>query len=259
MVGALHRLNTPGHTAAGRRVRRTLARARTAASHNITPPRRKARGRHARIRRSYGGALLACLAVSFLIADGVRADVLVSNVGQGGGGIVGGGTALDHAQGFTTGSSVDGYTLTSVALRFRNATAVTAPTVTVHAGSPTGTTVATLTGPDTVGTGLTTFTAPADTTLAINTDYYVRIEGGGATMQIVNAYSTAEDANPSTGWTIHDMAYYRWAHATGAFESGGNVKQLRVNGTNGPITPVTPVVEEPPPGKVWLASEISLR
>ena len=122
--------------------------------------------------------------------------MLVSNVGQGPGGVVVGGTSLDHAQGFTTGSSADGYTLTSVELGFRNATAVTAPTVTVHTGTPTGTTVATLTGPATVGTGLATFTAPDGTTLAVNTDYFVRIEGGGAIMQIVNAYSTGRGREP---------------------------------------------------------------
>ena len=217
--------------------------------------RHRDQGVRSTTRRWRVAAVFAAMGFSLLASLAVSADVLVSNVGQGSGGVVVGGTSLDHAQGFTTGSSADGYTLTSVELGFRNATEVTAPTVTVHTGTPTGTTVATLTGPATVGTGLATFTAPDATTLAVNTDYYVRIEGGGAIMQIVNAYSTGEDANPSTGWTIHDEGYYRWAQATGAFERGGSVKQLRINGTNGPVTPVTPVVEDPPAGTVSIHSE----
>ena len=216
--------------------------------------RHRDQGVRSTARRWRAAAVFAAMGVSLLASHAVCADVLVSNVGQGPGGVVVGGTSLDHAQGFTTGSSADGYTLTSVELGFRNGTEVTAPTVTLHSGTPTGTTIATLTGPATVGTGLATFTAPDGTTLAVNTDYFVRIEGGGAIMQIVNAYSTGEDANPSTGWTIHDEAYYRWAQATGAFERGGSVKQLRINGSNGPVTPVTPVVEDPPAGTVSLYS-----
>ena len=90
----------------------------------------------------FGTRALVCAAALMVLGAGdvAHADVLVSNFGQGAGGIVVGGTALDHAQGFTTGSSDGRYTLSSVELRFRNRSPVDAPTVTVHSGTPRGTT-----------------------------------------------------------------------------------------------------------------------
>ena len=184
-------------------------------------------------------ALLMCAA-----ASQAQAQVLVSNAAQGYAGRVAGGRALDLAQGFTSGNDSAGYTLSAIALRFANASPVAAPTVTVHSATPTGPAVATLSGPSEVGAGTATFRAPASTTLSAATAYFVRVEGGGR-VQLVLTWGR-EDAGAASGWRIHDLRHYRFAHSTGRFDSADAVHAMTVSGAGkggGPI--VAPPVAKP--------------
>ena len=176
-------------------------------------------------------AIAAAFAASLLCAAGLaRADVLVGNAAQGYSGRVSGGLALDLAQGFTTGNDSAGYTLSAIALRFANASPAAAPTVTVHTGTPIGTTVATLSGPSEVGAGMATFRAPANTTLTAATVYFVRVEGGGRVELALTR--GREDPGAALGWRIHDTRHYRFAHSTGSFDTvEGSVHAMTVNGT----------------------------
>ena len=108
--------------------------------------------------------------------------VLVSNIGQqvsSGGAPLG--STTDLHQGFTTGTG--GATLTSIEIKLRSNSANQAhPTVTLHSGSPTSAAVATLTAPSgTIGNGVANYAyaAPANTTLAASTTYYVVFEDSG--------------------------------------------------------------------------------
>ena len=177
-------------------------------------------------------------------ASQAQAEVLVGNAAQGYAGRVAGGLALDLAQGFTTGNDSAGYTLSAIALRFANAQPADAPTVTVHSGTPTGTTVATLSGPREVGAGMATFRAPASTTLTGATAYFVRVEGGGR-VQLALTWGR-EDAEAASGWRIHDLRHYRFAHSTGSFDSADAVHAMTVSGVGkggGPI--VAPPAAQP--------------
>ena len=180
------------------------------------------------------GALACALAVLGVLASTAYGDLLTGNFGQRYGGRVSGATALDHAQGFTTGGHAAGYTLDSVELRFASRSAAAAPTVTVRSDSPAGVVVAALSGPSTVGGGdvvaAATFSAPAGTALDAGTTYFVRIEGGG-TVDLAFTDASAEDAGGSAGWSIGDLGHYRIAGSGAPFETSSSVKFVRVNGT----------------------------
>ena len=184
---------------------------------------------------------LAFVAAALLICAGAsqaQAEVLVSNAAQGYAGRVAGGSALDLAQGFTTGNDSAGYTLSAIALRFANASPVAAPTVTVHSRTPTGPAVATLSGPGEVGAGTATFRAPASTTLTAATAYFVRVEGGGR-VQLALTWGR-EDAGAASGWRIHDRRHYRFAHSTGSFDTADAVHVMTVSGAGKGGAPVAP-------------------
>ena len=87
------------------------------------------------------------------------------------------------AQGFTTGDSEAGYTLSSVDLYFGAIGGTEAVTVSIYeadaSGNP-GSSLHVLSTPATVANGLNTFTALANATLDKETDYIVVVEGAGA-------------------------------------------------------------------------------
>ncbi|MCY4450675.1 MAG: hypothetical protein OXC01_01880 [Immundisolibacterales bacterium] len=117
-------------------------------------------------------------------------NYLVSNTSRHSHLAAGGLSDFDHAQGFRTGGHADGYTLSSVAIKMNTYTAnkyserTTAPTVQVVKGSPGATTGRiTLTAPTLKKDRrryLVEYTAPANTTLERNTNYFVVIRGGVA-------------------------------------------------------------------------------
>ena len=157
------------------------------------------------------------------------AAVLVSNVGQTHAGNFSLGTT--RAQQFTTGSHAAGYSLSSIDVRF--GTAVSTATLGVELwsaktdGTP-DTRLKTLTVPSAVGAGTVSFAAPADTVLAANTKYFVRVESTGATTgNLAYTGADAEDAGAATGWSIantsHDLIQNMWGTST-------NSLMIRVNG-----------------------------
>ena len=161
---------------------------------------------------------------------------LVSNIGQSddrnynvGTGFVG----QDLAQGFTTGTS--GATLTRIEIRMdtSSGTQSSVPTATLHRGSPTSAAVATLTGPSEIANAAANyaFTAPANTTLAASTTYYVVLEGGVVDIRARVTNSDNEDSGGKTGWSVADGGGFRRDSSTAAFTDISQALLIRVNGT----------------------------
>ena len=173
-------------------------------------------------------ALALCLGGS-LPGGTAHADVLVSNIGQ---------TANDSrvlgiyrelAQGFTTGSNANGYTLTTIEIKFANSNPRAAPTVTLRAGFPRGDIIATLTGPANVGggDGIATFNLPTNITVLPGTAYYVRMEGGVNDTSVALTSGNEEDSGGATGWSIEDDGRSR----TGAAVGAGGILEVFINRT----------------------------
>ena len=141
----------------------------------------------------------------------------------------------DMAQQFRTGSDEDGYTLSSVQLRLNVQSVSDFPTVKLFSGSANGTEVATLTAPTSAVTNIVTnytYTAPAGTRLANDTDYWVLVEGGSPW---VAAVDVGEDGTPAAGWSIADQRERRAHDSTGAFSIlSASAWAIRVNGAIGP-------------------------
>ena len=145
---------------------------------------------------------LMCLGLPATAAK-AQTTTLVSNVGQtyqtASGFLYGG------AQGFSTGTNADGYTLTSVELRLL---VHQVPTVTLHRGSPAGTKVANFTGPSSAaGASFVnyTFTPTTTVTLDRNTDYWV-VATDSLFGDLWAVAGPGEDAAPAPGWSIRDRA-----------------------------------------------------
>ena len=197
-------------------------------------------------------ACLALLAATALLALAAPAQaqtaVLISNFNQAvatGTNIPVVSTIQQMAQGFTTGSSPA--TLTSIDLKFYVAEATTElPSMTLHSGTPTGTEVASLTSSGSLAAGLITtitFNAPANTTLTLETTYFLVMENTGSVSILpVPTKSDAEESGGATGWSIADVLQYR-PGAMGIFTGDfldETVKSravlIRVNGTVGGTT-----------------------
>ena len=162
---------------------------------------------------------------------------LVSNIGQSddrnynvGTGFVG----QDLAQGFTTGTS--GATLTGIEIRMDTSSGAqsSVPTATLHRGSPTSAAVATLTGPSEIANAAANyaFTAPANTTLAASTTYYVVLKGGVVEIRARVTNSNNEDSGAETGWSVANGGGFRRTSSTDtAFTDISQALLIRVNGT----------------------------
>ena len=160
------------------------------------------------------------------------------------------------AQGFMTGASTGGYTLTSIEVAFRagqtgtqlgNLTAgvwsddgsgnpsaelftLTKPASIVAATNSGGPITLSVTG------NYAEFTAPANTTLDPSTSYHMVLEGGSGQL-----WSTAIDGETgTTGWSIADVGHKKqtaptpgnWA-AVSDDHAASNAMLIRVNGTTG--------------------------
>ena len=118
-----------------------------------------------------------------------------------------------HTQGFTTGAEPGGYSLGSVGVYVRDEDLESGETFTVHiytanASGARDTLVHTLISPDSYADeAVNLFTAPADATLAANTNYLVVFEATGNDandFKIGLTNSTSEDSGSATGWSIED-------------------------------------------------------
>ena len=137
---------------------------------------------------------------------------LVSNTGQVTSSTLTFSTSGVDAQGFTTGSHVGGYTLTSVGLgvnvlSYFN-TQEPVYTVSIWSSDSSGnpdSNLGTLTNPALLGTGINYFTASTGIDLAASTTYFVVLAAtsiGDVDPQINYTASDNEDAGGAAGWTI---------------------------------------------------------
>ena len=140
----------------------------------------------------------------------------------------------DQAQQFSTGADEAGYVLGSIDLYFQRGTDREDLTVTVwntNANTDPGSTLHTLTNPDTIEPGLVRFTDPANAQLAANTHYFVHVafSGSGTPPRLRTTASTNVDAGAAPNWS---MTSYRHqvdtSSATGwAYQS--NLLKISVN------------------------------
>ena len=186
-----------------------------------------------RLRRAAArGALAALLlAGAGTVAAPASAAELVGNIGQSGDGAAQGIASYDHAQGFTTGSNSGGYTLTDIQIVFGTGSK-SGISVKLATGLPSSTTeVVTLSNPSLPNAGGTrTFTAPTDTTLSADTEYWVIVEGTAGIVR--STTSDAEDSGGMSGWEVADGLYKRDADSTGEWtaDTATNLR-IRVNGS----------------------------
>ena len=109
------------------------------------------------------------------------------------------------AQGFVTGSSSYGYTVSEVRIRFglNPETVTTAVKIRQNNNGRPGALVATLTNPNSFANdSFNTFTAPADTHLDPNTKYFFTINEGVADLGRIDYSVTTNNAESGlTGWS----------------------------------------------------------
>ena len=130
-----------------------------------------------------------------------------------------------RATAFTTGTGT--YTLSSVAIYIGVSSGSPTPVVQIYGntGSDPGTLVATMTNPATlVERALNVFTAPANTTLAGGTTYWVVTSSSannfGTGFQVDISSSTNLDSGTATGWSIGngcyktDIRFASWTNTT---------------------------------------------
>ncbi len=141
----------------------------------------------------------------------------------------------DVAQSFKTGATgATTYGLDSIQVRFNTTPSPTATvTAIVAEGRGAGSTViATLTNPGSWGT-ITTFTAPAGTTLASNTTYHLIIDASEGELQATAGNS--ENTGGASGWSIGDSRYRRSTTTDsgvgGTWASSADALKIRVQGT----------------------------
>ena len=188
-----------------------------------------------------GILLAAALLLGSPAPSGAAEIVLVSNTGR----LDQGGTpvgAYDHAQGFTTGKNTLGYVLTSIELRVHTAPANGTLTVSVRAADgqdPSDTVLHTLTNPSNLGTGLRKFTAPTNSSLSANTQYFVHMTfapSGSATQpQWGLTGLPQEDSGAYDGWSIANERRSRVTGLNVDWSTTSNARiQIKVNGENNP-------------------------
>ena len=185
----------------------------------------------ARLLALLGALILAAALSGVLPVQGQTATVLVSNTGQ---------TATSfnatlnnagqkRAQGFTTGTNDEGYTLSSIGFRFKNvaetaaASKLTATLAAESSGDP-GSDLCTLTNPTIAANAVNTFTAPTSCPiLAANTTYFFVLERSDASGNSIGVNLTSsgnQDSTPATGWSISDDRHQGsstgpWNHTSG--------------------------------------------
>ena len=150
------------------------------------------------------------------------------------------GNNWEVAQGFTTGSNADGYTLTNIRSVFPSIlNNMPSLTVTLHKDAPTNAAIATLTNPATIEVGQLTFTAPANTTLDAATTYYVLFHGENIWLE--STTSDDEDTNGLSDWSVEDVRYRRDDRMSGAFTEVAVSTPIRVRGTVDVATPTVSI------------------
>ena len=161
-----------------------------------------------------GASLASCFVLLASMMVQAHAIVLVSNAGQ----IVNGSTLLTDAriaQGFTTGSNANGYTLTNIKLYIPPQGSNSLTSAVLREGDLEGRIVADLTVPSSLVSGLNTFTPTSPTVLQPSTTYYAIFASEDLYVSITS--STDEDSAGQSGWTLADGSrigplYYTYAY-----------------------------------------------
>ena len=154
---------------------------------------------------------------------------LVSNLGQLTAGALTTASRV-QAQGFTTGSASGGYTLSSIEAVLRttvsaaNRATIRAELWSAATGGGPDSKLASLTVPSSISTTATTntvaFAAPANTTLAASTTYYLVIYTVGTfNASVAGATSNDEDSGGAAGWSVADVGYFLTTDVPGASNS----------------------------------------
>ena len=158
----------------------------------------------------------------------------VSNIGQPTDTSVGADADLssDQAQQFSTGTDGAGYVLGSIDVYFQRGTDSEDLTVTVwnsNTNADPGSTVHTLTNPDTIEPGLVRFTAPAQ--LAANTNYFVHVafSGSGTPPRLRTTTSTNEDAGAAANWSITNYRHQADSSSATGWAYQSNLLKISVN------------------------------
>ena len=159
--------------------------------------------------------------------------------------------AKEQAQPFITGLNIGGYTLTSIELDVQRVPTSTSG-ITVALWSATGgglpnAVLHTLTHPsDLSTTGLTTFSAPANTVLTKGTKYFIFVsyDGGGTTLRLKRTNSaTALDAASLAGWSTAARRSRNRGSSTGWVIQGGALL-FKINGSAADVWSATLTVKD---------------
>ena len=168
---------------------------------------------------------------------------LVSNTGQTRSGEVDVGPSLNaspRAQKFTTGDVSGGYTINEVVATLRDVGASAAPGVHIYSvltsGNP-GASLFEFTNPMTLAANSdNTFTAPANTTLESETDYFLvfiqpsNTGGSARKYEIATTEADAEDAGAASGWSITDDEHYTKSTPSSPWATASKVLQIQIKG-----------------------------
>ncbi len=165
---------------------------------------------------------------------------LVSNTGQTASSPLGFIDGTMNATGFTTGSNATGYTLTSVGVSLQVSGTLSGSALSTlkaevwsdSSGTPDAK-LWDLTNPSSITTGVVSFAAPSNTTLAGSTTYHVVLSGPGDIM-LVGTASGDEDSGGAAGWSIaaksmNDLFGGSWG------DSGGIDFRMDVKGYANPL------------------------
>ncbi len=248
-------LHHPASPAAG-----PLAGLRRAARRGRALERRPRPAASARPRRALAAAALLALPLLAALAPAAQAQTtLVSNTA----GTDAGATASEAAVAFTTGANAYGYKLSAVDVVLeRSSGRDTVVTIRAGGGINPGALVATLANPSSLTNGVNTFTAPAGTTLAASTTYFLVVNDGrgGSPGSNVGVSQTASNAQTgASGWSIADNGRFIFS---GSWFNTGAVLRFALKGApNGPAAPAGfTATAGPGSGQVtlrWTASDDS--
>ena len=146
------------------------------------------------------------------------------------------------AQGFVTGSSSYGYTVSEVRIRFglNQETVTTAVKIRQNNNGRPGALVATLTNPNRFANdSFNTFTAPPDTHLDPNTKYFFTINEGVADLGRIDYSVTTNNAESGlTGWSVDDDRLWRSSEGATSWNTSPASLIFEIRGTT---------VSPPPP------------
>ena len=136
------------------------------------------------------------------------------------------------AQSFETGANAGEFTISEVQIRIDTASGRrTRVRIRENDSGEPGGLVAILTNPGSLEGGLNTFTAPAGTTLAASTTYWITVSEEMESSRVSFAQTTADGETGETGWRIGNTRLYK-ASETAAWSTAPSSLLIAIKGTN---------------------------